>query len=511
MSRFRSLHLSEPYLTFGLGQQTLHPKDGLFLYGPQEPRPTAEIRIGAIGSQPGIDRLSRWMTEVSSFLPAYNERAHHSPFPGMEAAFGIKWPTMPFETILIEEGELETRVRYDDPHRRVYDTVDLIVGKLLAHKRKSDVRPDLWIVVLPEDVSRYGRPKSFVPKEQRVRTPNPGNPRAAKRARNEPYLFEEYEAERLPYQYELNVHNQLKARLLEDEIVTQIVRETTLAPEDFRRADGMIARKIQDKATTAWNLGTTLYYKVAGPPWRLSKVRPDVCYIGLVYKVDASRPTSERVCCGAQMFLATGEGVVFRGHLGPWDSVRKGEHHLDRSTAREVIQEVIQSYNDEHGRVPRELFIHGKTRFTEDEWCGFQQAAGDIDALSAIQIRKSRDVKMYRDKTKCTEGKHNLLRGSALITGKHSAYLWTSGFVPRLQTYPGWEVPNPYRVSIQKGDMDLQTVLEDVLGLTKLNFNSCIYGDGQPVTLRFADAVGEILTAGHDFRKLKPLPFKFYI
>lgn len=36
----------------------------------------------------------------------------------------------------------------------------------------------------------------------------------------------------------------------------------------------------------------------------------------------------------------------------------------------------------------------------------------------------------------------------------------------------------------------------DVLNLTKLNFNACIYGDGLPVTLRFADAVGEILTAG---------------
>jgi hypothetical protein len=50
-----------------------------------------------------------------------------------------------------------------------------------------------------------------------------------------------------------------------------------------------------------------------------------------------------------------------------------------------------------------------------------------------------------------------------------------------------------------------------VQGLTKLNFNACIYGDGQPVTLRFADAVGEILTAGHNFLKLRPLPFKFYI
>jgi hypothetical protein len=44
--------------------------------------------------------------------------------------------------------------------------------------------------------------------------------------------------------------------------------------------------------------------------------------------------------------------------------------------------------------------------------------------------------------------------------------------------------------------------------LTKLNFNACIYGDGLPVTLPFADAVGEILTAGPVQKNQPPLPFK---
>ena len=61
-----------------------------------------------------------------------------------------------------------------------------------------------------------------------------------------------------------------------------------------------------------------------------------------------------------------------------------------------------------------------------------------------------------------------------------------------------------------RGRTDLQVVLSDVLALTKLNYNACIYGDGLPVTLRFADAVGEILTAG-PLPKDVPLPFKYYI
>ena len=32
--------------------------------------------------------------------------------------------------------------------------------------------------------------------------------------------------------------------------------------------------------------------------------------------------------------------------------------------------------------------------------------------------------------------------------------------------------------------------------LTKLNYNACIYCDGTPLTLKFADLIREILTAG---------------
>jgi hypothetical protein len=44
------------------------------------------------------------------------------------------------------------------------------------------------------------------------------------------------------------------------------------------------------------------------------------------------------------------------------------------------------------------------------------------------------------------------------------------------------------------------------MSLTKLNFNAAEYCDKLPVTLRFADLVGEILTAG-PITPHAPLPF----
>jgi hypothetical protein len=45
-------------------------------------------------------------------------------------------------------------------------------------------------------------------------------------------------------------------------------------------------------------------------------------------------------------------------------------------------------------------------------------------------------------------------------------------------------------------EQDIIQVCKDVFGFTNVNFKACIYSDGLPVTLCFADSVGEFITAG---------------
>jgi len=97
-----------------------------------------------------------------------------------------------------------------------------------------------------------------------------------------------------------------------------------------------------------------------------------------------------------------------------------------------------------------------------------------------------------------------------MLLGPRSAFLWTSGYVPRLDTYLGPDAPNPLRVTVRRGDAALETVLRDVLSLTKINFNSCLFNDRKPVTIRFADAIGDILVSAPVHSEPR-LPFKFYI
>lgn len=83
--------------------------------------------------------------------------------------------------------------------------------------------------------------------------------------------------------------------------------------------------------------------------------------------------------------------------------------------------------------------------------------------------------------------------------------------IPRLRTYPGFETPKPLLVEVNRGERDLMTVMSDVLALTKVNYNACDFSSGLPVTLKFADRVGEILTASPRGMEAPPMPFRFYI
>lgn len=320
-------------------------------------------------------------------------------------------------------------------------------------------------------------------------------------------LFPQFTKEAEIYLFAKNFHHQLKAQLLHKEVVVQVVRETTLEPERELDRFGNPTRSVQEPARIAWNLSTTLYFKgTRVQPWQLANVRPKVCYVGLVFKEDPSPARKGEVCCAAQTFLNSGNGVVFRGALGPWRSPKDKQFHLTREPARELIGEVIKAYVKDHGGPPAELFIHARQRFNDEEWNGFASAVPSETKLVGVRIRQTQDLRLFRPDTDMP-----VLRGTAVTMSKREGYLWSTGYIPRLRTYPGFETPKPLLVEINRGEDDLVKVMGDVLGLTKINYNACDFASGQPVTLKFADRVGEILTASPRGMEAPPMPFRFYI
>jgi hypothetical protein len=54
-----------------------------------------------------------------------------------------------------------------------------------------------------------------------------------------------------------------------------------------------------------------------------------------------------------------------------------------------------------------------------------------------------------------------LLRGLAYQRDKRTAFVWAQGFIRRLWTYPGREVPRGLLVDVCRGHAEMQTVLKD--------------------------------------------------
>ena len=505
MINFPLQHIREPRLGFGHGQELEHPKDGLFLFGPlQDKANPAEMRIGVIGTSSGLTCFREWAKCIRRYIPpGALDKPHHASWPGFQAVFDTRWPEEPLAELIVSERDIHDSIRIADRHEALYKTVDLFAEPMLRYLRQNEAPPAMWFVVIPEEVHLYGRPKSIVPKDERIKGSYSLTPKIGREILSKGWLFPEDRQAAEIYRYELNFHHQLKARLLDQRATIQIVRETTLMPHQHAK-NGRPVRRLQDPATVAWNLCTTAFFKASGKPWKLASVRSGVCYVGLVYKKDNTDPTPGNACCGAQMFLDSGDGVVFRGAVGPWYSQQLKEYHLNKKKASELMSLVVEAYRDVHGKSPTELFIHGKTRFNDDEWEGFRSVVPKETNLVGVRIRPTTDLKLYRP------GKTPVLRGTAYLRTERIGYLWTKGFVPRLNTYPGWEVPNPLLIEIHRGSADLVRVMTDVMGLTKINFNACQFADGQPVTLKFADAVGEILTAA-PVPNLPPLPFRHYI
>ncbi len=505
------IDVQEPDLLFGHGQRMEHPKDGLPLYGPiHSPNGGGRLRIGVVSTTAGLKRYSSCVDRLSKpIAPKLADNPNHTFFPGFEAVFGVEWPSNPEIWLQIDEEGLRKAIRIEDRHQAIHKAVSLYSDAISNHLRQaSESTIDLWMAVVPEEVYKYCRPQSKVERSEREHRDVLMDKKAATRLFKERGLFDDDDELKSAeiYLYELDFHNQLKARLLEDKAAVQVLRETTLAPEDFQKANGMPLRGLQDPATLAWNLATTCFFKAGGKPWQLGGSRPGVCYVGIVFKKDFSSHEPGNACCGAQMFLDSGDGVVFRGAVGPWITETEYDFHLPQEKAKALMAMVVSAYRANHGgEAPKELFIHGKTRFSIDEWEGFKETVPPETNVVCVRIRQDSGMKLFR------HGTTNIARGIGWIKSHRMAYLWTKGFVPRLQTYAGREVPNPLSIEVSRGVADITQVMADVLALTKLNYNACIYGDGVPVTLRFADSVGEILTAAPRKNELPPLPFRYYI
>ena len=139
--------------------------------------------------------------------------------------------------------------------------------------------------------------------------------------------------------------------------------------------------------------------------------------------------------------------------------------------------------------LPACLPIHKTSWFSTNEQAGFTSAAHSAGCACEMVWLTSSDNTMLIRGSKT----YPPLRGTLLTLDDDHHVLYTHGSVPYYRTYPGLYVPRPLGIRPCLMERPITEVAEEILALTKLNWNRARMEARWPITLLTARRVGEIL------------------
>lgn len=459
--------LPEPELEFGGGARHVDPRFGIAASGPADRLTAAapkETRLGVVGLSGDVDGLLGWLDRCREPVHAPTGKAERMlnlfpEFPGFARGTA-------FDSTLVFQDRAVSHLRLRDlqglhdlpPADAAIRAVEFYLDHLTA--LVENTRCDAVVVCRPD-------------------LPEPADSGLSRKAG------------------EVNFHDLLKARAMALGRPLQLIQRTTWGDTAGPPAGtgGAVrtgpprGRSLQDEATRAWNLHTALYYKAGGVPWRMRREPADLstCYVGVGFYRDADGSSLQTSV--AQVFNQRGDGVVVRGGVAALGKDDR-QPHLDADGAERLLRDALQAFRREHKTLPARCVLHKTSDFSDPERDGFARAAEtvDLDSLDLVWVTRSEHTRLFR------AGANNPpLRGTLLELNRERAVLYTTGTVPFYAAYPGPYIPSPLGLRVAASDRTAGQLAEEVLALTKMNWNRTQMDARDPITLRTSAQVGEVL------------------
>lgn len=488
-------YIKEPSLQFGTGQH-ICPKQGIFNYHPfdyDQVRPE-KITLGLIGKSESIEKIITWLESCRTHISEKQSKNPHPNlfpnFPGFNQQVGFRCEIVWDDSYIrkLNNSDFESIIRkHEDLGGRIEDIAQLYIDeiKFLSKNKK----PDVILCVISESFMTYLKSDEVEPIDD-----DDENEEKEPKAEEQSKTFEEEELEEEVSKKEQNFRRYLKAKSMQYNVPIQIIRDRVHKPTG----------EMQDPATIAWNFFTAVYYKASGTPWAL--IRKDAaettCYAGISFFASRDRRTIQTSL--AQIFNELGKGVILRGEEVP---VTKKDRipHLSGDQAFRLLHISLKEYYDAVKIFPKRLVLHKTSNYSDEEIEGFRQAAKQlhINQTDLITLQPS-NVRLYRP------GSYPPMRGTHFGLSSASHVLYTRGSVPFYETYPGKYIPSPLEIKLAAYDESPNVIIDEILALTKMNWNNTQFDRKFPITIECAQNVGEILKylEGDDSMQLK---YSFYM
>jgi hypothetical protein len=153
-----------------------------------------------------------------------------------------------------------------------------------------------------------------------------------------------------------------------------------------------------------------------------------------------------------------------------------------------LLADGLATYRREHKTMPARLVMHKTSSFNADEKAGFTRAAANekLEILDLVTVRRS-GTRVLR------AGEPPMVRGAAMLFDEKSGIVYLKGTVPYFKVYPGAYIPRAIEFIREEGETNASELARELVGLSKLNFNNTQFDTGDPITVRAARRVGDIL------------------
>jgi hypothetical protein len=150
--------------------------------------------------------------------------------------------------------------------------------------------------------------------------------------------------------------------------------------------------------------------------------------------------------------------------------------------------------------------MHKSTGFNEAENDGLRMALNNVPIVQLVNLAPT-EFRLVRF------GAYPPKRGTLCTVNEDATYLFTTGYMDDLKTYPGPHIPVPIKVVVDK-DADVNQIASEIMALSRMNWNTGSITGGAPVTLMFSRRVGGIMAeyvSEYGDKELPPSSFRFYL